>query len=76
MTRRFLMEGDSLNKQAVIQQISNPNILGLHKINLFSIACALGKKDAVAEASKMFDMWMGLDDTTLIQTCAKTNDSD
>ena len=40
------------------------------------MACALGKEEAVAVASKRLDMWMGLDVTSLIQTCAKTNDSD
>ena len=40
------------------------------------MACTLGKEEAVAVASKRLDMWMGLDDTSLIQTCAKTNDSD
>ena len=40
------------------------------------MACALGKEEAVVEASKRFDMWMELDNTTLIETCAKTNDSD
>ena len=66
ITRRFLMEGHKENKEAALSIITNANFLGLHKINLLSIAVALGKEEAIEVASKKFDLLMGLDDATLI----------
>ena len=70
------MNGDKENKQAALELITNGSFLGFHKINLLSIAVALGKEDAIEVASKRYDLWMGLDNATLIELCTKTNDTD
>lgn len=36
----------------------------------------MGLVVALRNASLKFDMWMGIDDQTLIQICSKTNDTE
>lgn len=76
MRRRFLRSNDEESQNATIKHLGTNDIFAFQKVNIFSIAAAMGKSQALQVAAKRFDMWMGLDNKTLIQVCEQTNDLD
>lgn len=76
MKRTFLRVPDDETRQAITQHFSDFDILGLQKINMFSITAAIGKSRALGFAATRFDMWMTPQGETLVQICNQTNDVD
>ena len=77
MMKAFFNETEKDNQLALINSIESKNLkLGMHKINLFSVAAMMGNTQALEVAGTRYDMWIGLDNQTLIEICNKTEDID
>lgn len=76
MRRYCLFEQDEEMIDVSIRKLEDVNQLDYHKINMFTIAAALGKSLLLSKAAKRFNNWMTPDGYTLIELLSQLNDLD